>query len=415
MNRLKLLVVLSVALNVGFITLLVLHAASTSDSRGLQSEHSFESSGVEPRASETRAGEAADGNDATSVTARAYRRLHNALREAGVPEDQARRILRGTALADLHDEMRQIRGELFPTAGFWKGDQTAFGTDSPRMVEFHRQMIGLRKAKEAALSGLVAEDHSLIAPWNLLYGQIHLPEVSEELRKAVMMLEEDYGLLRLEIEARTALGGALAEDLEALRLLEKERAGDLAALLSPEELEEYELRNSDTAKLLRHELRHFEATEEEFRAIFRIRHESETGFPAGFVQTGTAGPDRGLEAEQAMQSHLRELLGPDRFAEFQRSRNHEYQQLADLAARLDLPRESINQVYDFKTLIEHQEVTIQADSNLTEADRREAMQILAEEARRMVRESLGERGYHAYTAKDGWWIRRLDMDAPGDF
>ena len=52
-----------------------------------------------------------------------------------------------------------------------------------------------------------------------------------------------------------------------------ERYGEKFAerILTPAELEEYDLRNSNTGRAMRRELAAFNPTEEEFRAIYKLR------------------------------------------------------------------------------------------------------------------------------------------------
>lgn len=400
MNRLKLLLALSVAVNVGCITLLLLYAASNSRVDG--------GPGL-PRLGAHAGGEATltlPPDLQNNTQARAYHRLLSALRTSGLEEDQAHRILRGTALADWHEDRTRLRKTLFDSSQFWNSDSTFFETD----VGIQRQLVELRREKDAILSVLIGETDSL-ARWSGHHGQIDLPSLSAEIRSAILMLEEDYDLLRLKIQSRSSLGGVLPEDLVDLRLLEAERWQDLTSLLSPEELEDYELRHSETADRLRRDLIHFKPTEAEFRDIFGLHRQFEAEFPAG-IWAQVQNQAQRIEADQALQRRLRQSLGDRRYLELQRARNPDYRHLVGLAQRLALPIERADAVYDFKTLVERQELAIQADPDLTPEDRREAMQLLAQEAHWTVRESLGEELFHAYTAQRGWWLHRLEHTPP---
>jgi hypothetical protein len=393
MNRLQLLFALSVAVNVGCITLLLLYAASNSGVNDAPS-HSY-------LAEATEADRLPDVQN--SAQARSYQRLLSALRATGLDEAQAHRILRGAALADWHEDRLRLRANLSGADEFWNSEAIPFESD----LNVQRQLIESRRQKDTILSGLIGQEDSL-ARW---HGRTDLPGLPPETHSAVIMLEEDYHLLRLKVQSRSRLGGVLPEDLVELRLLQAERLQDLASLLSPEELEEYELRNSDTAHRLRQDLIHFRATETEFRHIFRLRRQFEAEFPSGIWAQAHDQAQR-MAAEQTMHRQLRQSLGDRRYLDFQRARNPDYQQLAGLAQRLTLPIDRVDAVYDFKTLVEDQELTIQADPDLTDEDRREAMQLLAEEARRTVRESLGDDFYQVYNTHSGWWLHRLDPPLP---
>jgi hypothetical protein len=400
MNRLKLLFALSVAVNVACITLLLLYAASNS--------------GVDGGPGFPRLGAYAGGDGTLTLPpdlqnntqARAYHRLLSALRTSGLEEEQAHRILRGTALADWHEDRTRLHKTLLDSSQFWNSDVISFESD----VGIQRQLVELRREKDAILSVLIGKTDSL-ARWYGHHGQIELPSLSAETRSALIMLEEDYDLLRLKIQSRSSLGGVLPEDLVDLRLLEAERWKDLTSLLSPEELEDYELRHSETAHRLRRDLIHFKATEAEFRDIFWLQRQFEAEFPAG-IWAQVHNQAKRIEAEQALQRQLRQSLGDRRYLQLQRARNPDYRHLAGLAQRLALPIDRADIAYDFKTLVERQELAIQADPELTAEDRREAMQLLAQEAHRTVRESLGEELFQIYTAQRGWWLHRLEPLLP---
>ncbi len=55
-----------------------------------------------------------------------------------------------------------------------------------------------------------------------------------------------------------------------MAFIEREREADLAALLTPSELFEFEIRTSATARRLTHSLTAFDASEEEFRQLYSI-------------------------------------------------------------------------------------------------------------------------------------------------
>jgi len=62
----------------------------------------------------------------------------------------------------------------------------------------------------------------------------------------------------------------LDEDQNTLRRIEKQRESELAQVLKPEELEEYQLSHSSTANSMRAQMTVFQPSEEEFRKIFRL-------------------------------------------------------------------------------------------------------------------------------------------------
>lgn len=198
----------------------------------------------------------------------------------------------------------------------------------------------------------------------------------------------------------------LPEDRQAQVLLEEEMRRDLAAILSPEELFEYEVRTSQLAGGLRHRLNALEPTEEEFRTIFRLQREvDELGGPR--LQGADEETQRHSEAQEKMQETLRETLGEERYRQYQRVQEYGYGQLINVAKRLELPRERVDQVYDLKEVTEHQQQEIRQKAGMSPEERQKALATLVKETREDLTELLGERGLELYQQHGGHWLHQL--------
>ena len=112
----------------------------------------------------------------------------------------------------------------------------------------------------------------------------------------------DYSDLRNQV-FMTANGVMVPEDREKLAILEKEQRADLEAVLTPQELENYELRSSATANTLRSQLSLFSPTEDEFRAIFKVQQAFDEKY-------GAANAISGAEQFRERQAH-RSVAGSD--------------------------------------------------------------------------------------------------------
>jgi len=100
--------------------------------------------------------------------------------------------------------------------------------------------------------------------------------------------------------------------------LEEER--QIHALFTPQELEEYKLRTSSAAGF-RPGLADFEATEEELRAIARAKMNQKQA-----------------PAQGQADAEIKELLGAERFAAYQRASDDAYRQTLRITDRFELPR-----------------------------------------------------------------------------
>ena len=112
-------------------------------------------------------------------------------------------------------------------------------------------------------------------------------------------------------------------------------------------------------------------------------------------------------AQRQLTEDIKTTLGEQRYAEYQRSTDGNYQQTARLVARLELPPETANQVYTVQQDMQQRVRTLQMDRNLAPADRNTQLAALATEAQAKITATLGPRGYDAYKQYGGSWLQQL--------
>ena len=104
------------------------------------------------------------------------------------------------------------------------------------------------------------------------------------------------------------LGASFSDELVKIQANAEE---GLADILTPDELEQHQLRTSPLASDLREQLSSFHPSEEEFAEIFRLRKEFQDPF--------SKGQPLSEQAQQDLQSQLSALLGPRRYADYEGS------------------------------------------------------------------------------------------------
>jgi hypothetical protein len=193
----------------------------------------------------------------------------------------------------------------------------------------------------------------------------------------------DYSELRQDVygESRDML---LPEDRERLAIIEQEERADLAAILTPEELREYDLRTSRTASTLRNTLGSFEPTEEEFVAIFEAYRVAEEKLGAGNQS----------ELRRAVLASLKEQLDSDRHT-----------------ALLQLPRSTVGEVASLRDDYLARAAALRHQRDLPDAERNAQLAALQNEAIAKITSKLGERGLRAYRSFDGVWLQALGPTA----
>lgn len=157
----------------------------------------------------------------------------------------------------------------------------------------------------------------------------------------VEKIKKDYEEIRTKAAADySAAGpkfpGGLNAFLRQLALLEREKRADLAAMLSPRELEDLELRETLAGQQVQRWLGDSAATDEQRRAVFRLQREFDERFALTFDVT----PKALLERETArhrLQEQMRELLGDALFASWLRGEGPDYAGFVSFAAREELP------------------------------------------------------------------------------
>lgn len=191
-------------------------------------------------------------------------------------------------------------------------------------------------------------------------------------------------------------------------LLEKERRADLERLLTAEELFDYDVRNSLTARNLRMRLSEFDATEAEFRALYAAQKSYDDSSPAP-----TRGPQavevaqRQATAEQQLGADFRRLLGEERYTEFQRTNDTPYRQARAFVVRQGLPPRLIESMAAIRKDFDAQAQATDANRELTNTQREARRTVLATEAAQHLERLLGASGMEAYRQREGAWLARL--------
>jgi hypothetical protein len=158
------------------------------------------------------------------------------------------------------------------------------------------------------------------------------------------------------------------EDQQEMQRLQKEYRDALAKTLAPEELLDYQLATSSMARSLRSELSGFTTSEQEFREIFRKRQQVDDAMMDLQGNDPEANRKR-MEAHQQMDQELRTMLGEQRYAEYQRSRDWQYRNLTRLARDNGLPPDTAGKAYDMTQLAMQEASRIRSQRDLPREER----------------------------------------------
>jgi hypothetical protein len=324
--------------------------------------------------------------------------LPSRLRDAGFPEYVVRAIIRAEVGSLYAARRRAIAEKVTPTP-YWSRDYGHLSADAVCDYE------SLTREQDKTTATLLGVDPTESDESDDPLRQRQMSGLSSTQFSSVEAINADYNELQGRIVTK-ADGTLLPEDAEKLAYLEKQRQSDLAELLSPAELFEYQLRSSLLSSQLRTGLKRLKPTEEEFRAIFKAQQAlEENDGPSDSPDSNQNGARASRQAE--VQSQIQQILGPDRFLEFQKSSDPAFQAAYQIVDRLNLPSEAVDQVEGIRSEIGLRAEEIQRDPNLNEITKNNQLTELADEATSKLTSILGNDGMAAYQQSGGFWLQGL--------
>ncbi len=258
-------------------------------------------------------------------------------------------VIRAIVSARVSDRFAARRHELTKAAGklnFWQTFQAFQPNDNLGARAALRQ---LQREQTTDLRQLLGDDatpeylRAAIAQRN--------GGLSNDKAEQLDWIKRDYAELTSQLNAE--IGGIiLEEDHTKFALLEKEQRADMAALLSPSELEAYELRSSPIATKIKSKLDLLNLTEQEYLTLYRLHkgfYEKLSFDPQLNPEKRSRDAGHGREiAEKQLEQEIKTALGPDRYADYQMVTDFDYRTIHQVTERLNLPPATAKAVYQIK-------------------------------------------------------------------
>jgi murein L,D-transpeptidase YcbB/YkuD len=299
-------------------------------------------------------------------------------------------MIRAIVAAQVNEQFSARRKELLSgqeEQPFWKSSRNVFM--DPKTLAALRD---LGKEQTALMKSLLGSDgvpgnEEMNAWQRRQFGNLPAEKLTQ-----LQSINSDYAELQQEIYAKSK-GVILAEDREKLAFLEKEKLADIAKTLTPQELEDFQLRTSNTANQLRNQLTTFNATEAEFRALYKAASGVDEKFGRNI---GFSNPNDYQARQAALLAAAQTALSPERFAEYKQAADPQYQQINRLVARLELPAATSQQVVALQQDIQTRARAIQTNRDLPAADRTTQLEALQAAGEALI---MQIRGREANTRK----------------
>jgi hypothetical protein len=204
--------------------------------------------------------------------------------------------------------------------------------------------------------------------------------------------------------------GMGTDDMKDMQKVQKDMEAELASIMSPEDYREYQLRMSQTAMTMRMQLGSFEPSQKEFDKIFDARKafDDEHGLLGGAATTREE-RDKRAAAQKEMNDQLKAVLGEERYAEYERAQDWNYQSLYRVTERYDLPKEAANKVYDMQKVAQQEAGKIRSDSTLSAEQKKQALADVRAETEKSIQVVLPEKAWDSYRPQ-AYWLNSISAE-----
>ena len=290
---------------------------------------------------------------------------------------------------------------------YWHTDSVTAGNQE---TERRRKLDALEAERRAFLTELVGTESDDDARTRLGWHESTAPQLdflSPEKRERVDALSE-YDLRRDKLLQHPG-GILLKDDLEEMKRLDVEKRSILEGLLTPAELDQYDLVMHSTAAAMRRDLGAFRPSEEEFRKIFAARRAIDENVEALKLRamSDPTAPPAGLQMAEMVrrgEQQIEAALGAERYADYQRAQDPQFLVLQRVSQETGLSEDALVRAYQAKKASEQQyaelEQQVKRAGTPTPAlkdwlEGREVAIQKGEEA--ALRQALGPKGFESYT------------------
>jgi LysM repeat protein len=293
------------------------------------------------------------------------------LRDIGCPEQTIRDII----IAEVNDlYAKKLATEIItPEQQWWRAEPDTnivrVASAKGRELEQERRELLTRLLGSSWESGDLVSLPRPSRPSILLDGAV-LGTLPVDVKGSV---QEIAARSQDRIEAYTEAQrkeGKPVDPVELARLRAQTRL-ELARVLSPQQLEEYLLRYSQNASALRTnlgQLKHFNATPDEFRAVFRATDTIDQQLEMLAGATDPAGSQQRAALQTQRENAIKLALGPARYAQYRLLQDPTYQTAYTAAQEADTP-DAVGALFDINQASAQELARIRANTNLTATQR----------------------------------------------
>lgn len=345
-----------------------------------------------------------------ALTAEAWRELNSDkdaefvanLRANGFPTSMVYALTNARVRARHAEALARFR----PPADFAYWSESPLVNDPP--MEERPARRALERQIAAELKNLLGRDSDRSTIYQRRNRERLYGPISEEKADAISELNKDYGEITGLVRDRSK-GILLQADRDQLAIIEREKRADLARILTPAELLEYDLRASPSAATVRHQLRNLDATEEEFRELAALQLAFDQKY--GVANLSGEQQQRRALAQPTLTEQIKAALSPERYAEYQIKTDQTYPYIAMLITQNRVAIDPARVVSTQRGFAERFN-ELRGNGALSPAERNAQLDALSAEANRVMAAALGPDAFKSYKASGGPINALLNRPAP---
>lgn len=313
------------------------------------------------------------------------------LRRAGCPEQTIKDIILAAVnrrYAPLEQALKVRPDDVAPWERPASYDRRSGEAKLRQLLEEKRNLL-----KELTGVDVGIDMPSRLAGRDVVRYETAFSSLPESKRDQVRAIQENYWAQSDDIKQRT-LGYLEPEDRDEFVRIKTERREALAKVLTPRELQDYELSTSETASTLRSRLNGLNLTDEEFRKLFDYTQPLDERYSLGRRNPDPVNEEFTAErakAEKDVQNYMRSVVGEERYAEFERSQDPVYRSINQAGTEAGLSKEQILQAYQAQQQVQEQSKRVLSDPTLSPEQRLQTLNEMRSQAEQQFQQILGDK------------------------
>jgi len=259
-----------------------------------------------------------------------------------------------------------------------------------------QQLQALQKEKRDLLLALLGIDRDPQERW----ANLTIDGMAELGRYAFLPADKEPQVREIMEKYKELEAGRRSGDLmgtpDSGKKLREERRAELAKVLTPEELYEMDVRDSNAADSVRSRFGGADLSEEEYRKLFALRkaYEDEQGAVADYSDPEKV--RRRSEARKQLDENYKSTLGDERYAQIQKEQDASWRGLTSVAQQFNLPQSTVDQAYQYQQVASQQMSALLSDPSISSDKRPELMKQIQKELDDQLSALMGNGPYAQY-------------------